>query len=244
MSAPPTSHDQLVSFIIPAHNEEVHLPGVLQAIHECAPALRSELAVKYEIVVSDDASADRTAEIATEHGARVVATDCRQIAGSRNAGARGSKGAWLIFVDADTWVNPPAVVGAVRAMRDGGAAGGGSAFVFDRPIPLYARVLEPICVVLYRIIKFASGSFIFCTRETFDAIGGFDETLYASEEAIMSRAIRRQGRFVVLKHPVVTSGRKLRSYKAREIFGILFKLGIRPSRLKRREGLDIWYDRR
>jgi glycosyltransferase involved in cell wall biosynthesis len=232
-----------VSFVIPAHNEEAMLPSVLRAIHDAGRELNAQLDVEYEAIVTNDASTDRTAEVAREHGARVVNADCRQIAGSRNAGARASHGKFILFVDADTWVNAPAVIGAVHAMQNG-AVGGGSAFSFDRPVPLYARILEPICIVLYRMIRFASGSFIFCTRDAFDAVGGFDETLYASEEAFMSRSLRRHGRFVLLKHSVVTSGRKLRSYRARELFSTLFRLGLRPSRLREREGLDIWYNRR
>jgi hypothetical protein len=121
----------------------------------------------------------------------------------------------LVFVDADTIVTPAAVRAAIVAMR-GGAVGGGCTVRFDGRLPLYARVLTAIAVHLYRAIRLASPCFLFCTREAFRAAGGFDETLFAAEEVAMSKALRRQGRFVILREPVTTSGRKLRAYSARE----------------------------
>ena len=73
----------MLSFIIPAYNEELAIGPTLQSIHEAARSL----GVPYEIIVADDASTDRTVEIADSSGARVVAVSNRQIAATRNAGA-------------------------------------------------------------------------------------------------------------------------------------------------------------
>ena len=73
----------LISFVIPAHDEEHLLPRTLDAIHATA----RELGLEYEIVVADDASTDRTAALAQERGARVVSIARRQISAARNAGA-------------------------------------------------------------------------------------------------------------------------------------------------------------
>ena len=59
----------------------------------------------FEVVVVDDASSDRTATIAREHGARVIAVSHRQIAATRNAGAGEASGELFVFLDADTVVN-------------------------------------------------------------------------------------------------------------------------------------------
>lgn len=94
-------------------------------------------------------------------------------------------------------------------------------------------------------MRLAAGCFLFCTREAFDAVGGFDERLFAAEEAVMSRALRRHGRFVVLRESVTTSGRKLRAHSAREILGLLVRLAVGgPKTIQRREGLDVWYGER
>jgi hypothetical protein len=83
---------------------------------------------------------------------------------------------------------------------------------------------------------------LFCTRRAFEAAGGFDEKFFASEEIAMSRALRRQGRFVVLRESVTTSGRKLRMYSGKQVLrlfaGLLF---AGPKALRRRDGLEVWY---
>jgi glycosyltransferase involved in cell wall biosynthesis len=229
-----------VSFVIPAYNEERLLGRTLSAIDQAARALGEPV----EVIVVDDASTDRTAEIARAHGASVVSVTCRQIAATRNAGAREANGEIFVFVDADTVVTEAAVTAAVAAMR-GGAVGGGCAFRFDGRVPPYGRVLAAAAVPLYRAFGLASGCFLFCTREAFRAVGGFDETLFGAEEAAMSRALRRQGRFVILRESVTTSGRKLRAYSGREALGILLRLVLAgPKGVRRPDSLDIWYGER
>jgi glycosyltransferase involved in cell wall biosynthesis len=230
----------LVSFIIPAYNEERLLGGTLDAIRQAARALDCPI----EVIVADDASSDRTAAIAREHGAHVISVECRQIAATRNAGERAANGEMLVFVDADTIVSPAAVRAAIAAMREG-AVGGGCAVRFDGRLPLYARVLTGFAVHLYRAIRLASPCFLFCTREAFRAAGGFDETLFAAEEMAMSQALRRQGPFVILRESVTTSGRKLRAYSAREVLGTLLRLSLAGRKsVRQREGLDLWYGER
>jgi glycosyltransferase involved in cell wall biosynthesis len=227
----------MISFVIPAYNEERLLPRTLRAVKDSAAASREA----FEVLVVDDASTDGTAAVAREHGAKVVSANCRQIAAARNAGAAAAAGKFLIFVDADTIVTTDAVCAALNAMR-GGAAGGGCAFRFDRPVPLYGRLMEAVAAPAYRLLGLASGCFLFCTREAFRAAGGFDPTLFGAEEAAMSRALRRHGRFVVLRQSVTTSARKMRAHSAREILTLLAKLALTGKRsLRRREGLELWY---
>ena len=58
----PEQHDTLV--FVPAWNEEENLPAVLSELHEGLP--------QAELLVIDDGSTDRTAEVAREHGAEVI----------------------------------------------------------------------------------------------------------------------------------------------------------------------------
>src|SRR5256885_14995047 len=117
----------MISFIVPAHNEQTCLPRTLQAIHDSAKALGRP----YEIIVVDDASTDATAEIARENSARVVRVNHRQIAATRNSGGRAAQGERLFFIDADTLANPRAVAAALRYM-DNGAVGGGAPTLLDK----------------------------------------------------------------------------------------------------------------
>lgn len=230
----------MISFIIPAYNEELLLGPTLSALHAAAQGVDEP----HEVIVVDDASTDRTAAVAEEHGARVVRVAHRQIAATRNSGAREARGDVLVFVDADTVVNAAVVRAALDALREG-AVGGGCDFRFDGRLPWWARLLIWSFRPFYRFGRLASGSFLFCTQRAFEAVGGFDEALFAAEEAIMSRALGRQGRFVVLRESVVTSGRKLRSYSPWEIFGVLGRLAVSgPRGVRDRQGLEIWYGAR
>src|SRR5690606_34014832 len=116
-----------------------------------------------EVLVVDDASTDATARIAGARGARVLQVAVRHIAAARNAGAAAAAGDRLLFVDADTLVSRQAVEAAMRALDDG-AAGGGTAVRFMRPLPLRIRLLESASIVAFRIFGITPGCFIFCTR--------------------------------------------------------------------------------
>lgn len=230
----------MISFIIPAYNEALHLPGTLAALNESGAAVREP----FEIIVADDASTDGTATVAQQFGARVVSVNHRQIAATRNAGARDASGELLFFIDADTVVTPEAVRAAVDAMR-AGAVGGGCRFKFDGHVPLYGRFIGAISFPLYRALSLASGCFLFCTRDAFNALGGFNEQLFAAEETAMSRTLGRVGKFVVLRECVTTSVRKMRTHSAFEILGLLIRLALTGPRLiRQRKGLELWYGER
>ncbi|HEY6824416.1 MAG TPA: glycosyltransferase [Steroidobacteraceae bacterium] len=229
-----------MSFIIPAYNEARLLGNTLSAIEKAARALR----LTFEVIVVDDASVDRTSEVARAHGARVVPVHFRQIAATRNAGARAAAGEWLVFVDADTIASEVVLRDAIAALT-AGAVGGGCVVHFDGRVPRYGRMLIALLLPLYRSLGLAAGCFLFCTRQAFDAVGGFDERLFAAEEVVMSRALRRLGRFVILRAAVVTSARKLRAHSAGEVLGTLLRLMLSGSRgVRRRDGLELWYGQR
>jgi glycosyltransferase involved in cell wall biosynthesis len=225
-----------LSFIIPAHDEATLIAATIAAVRTSVPQGET-----YEIVVVDDASTDATARVAEAAGARVVRSARRQIAGARNAGAAEASGSILIFVDADSLVSPALISAAVRTVREG-AVGGGATLHFDKPMPRWARIWLPAFLWCYARFGLAAGCFFFCTRAAFDASGGFDETLFAGEEVALSLALRRIGRFVLLKESVITSSRKLRTHSAREIFGDLFRAGLAGSGVaRRRDRLGLWY---
>jgi glycosyltransferase involved in cell wall biosynthesis len=234
-------HPHFISFVIPAWNEESVLGPTLEAV---SVATR-HLAVPSEVIVANDSSTDRTAEIASQHGARVVTVHHRQISATRNAGARAAQGDLLIFIDADTIVTPEAVRAAVEAVRSG-AIGGGCAIRYSGRIPAYLRVFVPIEVWFARMMRIAFGCFLFSTREAFEAVGGFDTALYATEEVTISLALHRQGRFVCLRESVSTSGRKLRTHSTVEWLIQIYRITFARQRyIRDRSAMGVWYgDRR
>ena len=230
----------MLSFIVPAHDEEASIEATVRAIAAAA----TSAGAAHEIVVVDDASTDRTAELATAAGARVVSVAVRQIAAARNAGARAALGDVFVFVDADTLVASDVVAGLVRVMADG-AVGGGAAVRFDEPTPRWVRLVLPFSIWLARRFRFTGGCFLFCSRTAFEAVAGFDETLFASEELRLCRLLHARGEFVILREAVLTSGRKLRTYSGWEIIRAMVRIALAgKAGVKDRSRLGIWYDPR
>jgi glycosyltransferase involved in cell wall biosynthesis len=231
----------VISFIVPAYNEERWIAATLEPIHAAALATGEP----YEIVVADDASTDATATIAGSLGARVVHVANRQIAATRNAGARAASGELLFFVDADTVVSAPLVAEALAALH-AGAVGGGAPVRLD-VAPGWAHAFMAGFVPLYfRLARWAAGCFLFCTREAFDAAGGFDERYYASEEIGFSRALKRVGRFAMLRNFVTSSSRKLEGRTAADLLLMVARLALGGrAGLRRRSGATaFWYPER
>jgi len=230
------------ALIVPAWNEEAVIAQTVGQLRTVA----KELGRPYELVVVDDASSDRTAELAEAAGARVVRVEKRQIAAVRNAGAAATTAPWLVFVDADTWL-PETVLRNALLELDAGAVGGGSRVSFDgRGHPLAEGFFE-VFKVLWYSQELAAGCFLFARRDTFEAAGGFDERWFAGEEYWLSRALKAQGRFAFLREEVVSSARKQRAGHGIgmlvRLLGltVLFLAGVRRP-LQSRKHLGFWYD--
>src|SRR5258706_5803605 len=229
----------MISFIVPAHNEE-------RWIGKCLGSIRTamkKLAEPYEVIVVDDASTDSTPQIAQQMGARPLGVEHRKISAVRNAGARSACGEVFFFVDADTQINERAVGAALGALR-AGAAGGGCVFEFDGRIPLWGRLIHSFAVVLARRIRWVGGCFLFCTREAYAATGGFSEHLYAGEDIAFCQALQKVGRLVVPKPTVITSARKLDVVGPWEVIVLVLTIALRGPRYESKKILDILYGRR
>ncbi|OWK46737.1 glycosyltransferase [Fimbriiglobus ruber] len=227
----------MISFVIPAHNEERHLGTTLAALFASAQAVGEP----FEVIVVNDTSTDHTRAIAEAGGARVVDVTHRHIALTRNTGARASVGEVLFFVDADTQANPAAIRAGLRAIR-AGAIGGGCAFRYDGPVPLWAKIVHPIGIEAARLLKLVGGCFLFCRREAFTAVGGFSERYRVGEDVAFVNDLKRRGRFVVPREMVTTSNRKLDRMKPRAAISLLLRFAARgPDMHFTQEELDLWY---
>ena len=116
------------SIIIPAYNEEDYLAKTLTALEDAM----SHIERSSEIIVVDNNSNDRTAEIAKQHNTQVVFEAINQISRARNAGARLAQGRYLIFVDADTHLQTGLLTRTLQLMADDAIVGGGARLYPDR----------------------------------------------------------------------------------------------------------------
>jgi len=229
----------MLTFIVPAHNEEGWIGACLESIR----ATMETLAEPHEIIVVDDASTDATPRLAAQLGARVIRVEHRKVSAVRNAGARVAEGGMFFFVDADTQVNAPAVRAALAALR-AGAAGGGCAPELNRSAPWWGRIILAFAVVAARLLRLVGGCFLFCTREAYQAVGGFSERLYAGEDIAFVKSLKRVGRFVVLGPRVITSGRKLEVARPWEVIRLLLRIAVRGPHYETEWVRDLLYGRR
>jgi glycosyltransferase involved in cell wall biosynthesis len=228
----------MLSFIVPAYNEEWELPSTIRAIQR---AIAESGMAEYELIVVDDGSVDGTAQIAREASAKLVSINRRHIAASRNAGGQAAAGEVLFFVDADTRIKGKHVTDALAALRAGYS--GGSARLTTDEIPRWGRILMKIFSTIYFANKLGAGAFLFTTRANFQEVGGFDEQYFVGEEIYFTQALKKLGRFKILREPMITSGRKLRMYSASHILSRSFAIIIRgPRAARNRDRLDLWYN--
>jgi glycosyltransferase involved in cell wall biosynthesis len=226
-----------LSIVVPAFNEERLLASTLESIRSAAEGL------EYELVVCDNNSTDRTADIARAHGAKVVFEPVNQISRARNTGAAAARGEWLVFIDADSSPSKPLFEEMFSVMP--ACIGGGVTVALETHDPMAKFVLGTWNLVS-RTARWAAGSFIFCRAAAFREIGGFSTELYASEEIDFSKRIKRLGRFVILhRHPLMTSARKLHLYSKGEHLRFLGRMLFQGKRaLQSRDSTYLWYDGR
>ena len=217
------------------------LPACLASIHQAA----QQCHLDYELIVVNDSSTDATEQMALAHNARVLFVTQKHIAATRNAGAQAALGTVLIFVDADTHISAALVSAAISALNQG-AIGGGAAVRLHGTPKWGERVAVRFASWGFRMTGIAPGCFIYCTKDAFTAVGGFDQTLFAAEDVAISHALARHGRFTILREWASTSDRKMRTHGVWDrvkLFGRFARRGW--SVLKDRDDLGLWYgDRR
>jgi glycosyltransferase involved in cell wall biosynthesis len=238
-----------ISMVIPAFNEERLLGETLRHVQAALAAFAAR-GWTAELIVCDNNSTDRTAEIARAAGATVVFEPVNQIARARNRGAAAATGDWLIFVDADSHPGPELFADVAEQIASGHCLAGG--VTVHMPIDrLAVKTVAGLWNFISRVCRWAAGSFIFCEAAAFRQLGGFDEKLYVSEEIELSKRLKRlaweTGREMVIlhRHPLTTSPRKLHLYSDWEHlrFVLLTLLGGGRA-LNDRAACALWYDGR
>jgi glycosyltransferase involved in cell wall biosynthesis len=238
-----------ISIIVPAFNEEKLLGASLVEM-KLAAASFTQRGWEVELVVCDNNSTDRTAEIARAGGAKVVFEPFNQIGRARNTGAAAATGDWLLFVDADSHPGAPLLADVAEAIVTGKYLAGGSTVWMDERI-FAADMVTRLWNHASRWRKLLAGSFIFVEAAAFRKLGGFSEKFFAAEELELSQRLkalaREAGRKIIIlhKHPLKTSARKMKLYSSREMLGFTLRTIFQHRRtLTSREAAYLWYDGR
>jgi glycosyltransferase involved in cell wall biosynthesis len=179
------------SVIIPAYNEAEYLPRLLDSI-EVAKSNYSGGPEAVEVIVADNCSTDRTAEVAAARGARVVTVAKRRIAAARNGGGHAACGEIVCFIDADSALHPQTFNAIDQTMSTGRFVGGATGIRLERKsLGLLGAYCG--CMTLVLIVGIDTGV-VFCRREDFAAVGGYDESRLYAEDVLFPLALRRLGR--------------------------------------------------
>ncbi|MBX3179844.1 MAG: TIGR04283 family arsenosugar biosynthesis glycosyltransferase [Candidatus Hydrogenedentes bacterium] len=221
-----------LSIIIPALNEAERIGPLVQRL--CALP-------NTEIIVVDGGSEDATRAIAASHGAAVIDAP-RGRAAQMNAGAAVSTGERLLFLHADA-TPPPDVAGWVRrTLAFERVALGAFSLRIDGPGRAY-RWIAGLANLRSAWLGMPYGDQgMFLRRETFEALGGFQE-LPILEDYALARSARRAGLVVTLPQAMGVSPRRweregtvwvtLRNVAA----FFAYPCGVSPARIAR------WYGR-
>ncbi len=202
-----------ISLVIPAWNEAVLLPRLLDSVDIAQDRLAAtQSGARAEIIVADNGSSDATADIALARGCRVARVDKRAISAARNGGAAIASGEVLAFVDADSVLHPDCFAEIARTMSTSRIAGGSTGVRMER-LSL-GIALTYACMIPVVWLTGMDTGVVFCRRGDYLALGGFDEERLAAEDVHfqwrLRKRIRARGeRLVRLTHvKTMTSTRK------------------------------------
>jgi hypothetical protein len=202
----------LVSVIVPARNEEA-------CLEVCLQSLASQAGVSFEIMVVDDASTDRTAEIARSFpGIRVVSPGPlpRGWTGKNNAlvaGAKEARGEWLLFTDADTVHRPGSLARSVAEVQERGAA----LLSYSPEQEVHGICEKSVMPVIFAELAStyrpsevsdpaspaaaANGQYILISREAYDAVGGHAAIATSLlEDVALARVVKASGRKIFFRY--------------------------------------------
>lgn len=185
-AAPPT-----FSLVIPAYNEEALLPRLLATV-QAARERYAGGAERIEVIVADNASTDRTAEIAREHGCLVAQVEKRAIAAARNGGAAMARGDILCFTDADGRVHAETFNVIQRTMDTGRYIAGATGVELERLSPGIAAAYVILMPLVWSLGM--DTGVVFTRREDWEAVGGYNEERLFAEDVQFLLDLKRRGK--------------------------------------------------
>ena len=198
-----------ISVVVPAYNEEKYLPRCLKALKK-----QTYPKERFEIIVSDNNSKDKTAEIAKNAGAKVYKEKQQGHVFALNNGMMRAKGEIIACTDADTEVSTNWLELIAKIFEDDEVvAVTGSAYYSTRS--KVKKYLGKISYHMYLKIHFAvgkpslAGPNLAVRRNAFREIKGLDERYHTFGDVELGLRIKKVGKVLFVKElSVETSPRR------------------------------------
>lgn len=215
------SDSPFVSVIVPVHNDPYGLRATVGSLLD-----QTYPSTKYEIVIVDNDSTDRTLDVArsiVDANPETVRcereTDVQSSYAARNTGIEASSGELLAFIDADVVADPDWIETAVSSMRDRDAEYAGCHVDLECSEPTLAgqyNTLAGFPVEHYvREYDFAPTCALFVARTVGDDVGWFDPGFISGGDTEFGHRVAASGRTLHylpgarVVHPARTSLRSL-----------------------------------
>jgi glycosyltransferase involved in cell wall biosynthesis len=188
-----------LSFVIPVRNDALNLDRCLASIK------RNEGADDLEIVVVDNGSEDDSRTVAMRHGARVLRLPGLRVSELRNRGVAASRASVIAFIDADHEIAPFWIAAALSRLEEPGVGAVGAPYSPPPDGTWVQRVYDRLRQHgELRDVEWLGSGNLAVRRDVFEALGGFDSTLEASEDVDFCTRLRRAG-FRIVADPSLES---------------------------------------
>jgi glycosyltransferase involved in cell wall biosynthesis len=235
-----------ISIVIPAYNEEAFLPATLNSVNDAVRLFQDSMGYFAEVLVINNASTDRTHEVAQTYGANVIFHETRNISSVRNAGIRGAKYDLIVAIDADCFLPTDSLVKIWQYMQDECHVGAalGVKVVSVKPLN---RIVASIIQTAVGAVSGIHGAMFVFRKDAALEIGGFPEDKLVAEDSAFAISMRKYGRargmkFGLLKSVKVgTLDRK--DLSLFELPALIVQVLKAFAGIKQRpEDLKFWYD--
>jgi glycosyltransferase involved in cell wall biosynthesis len=231
-----------ISIIIPARNEEKHLPKCLDAINQAA-----EFAgVNTEIIVVINRCTDKTETIARERNCHVIFSEEKNLSKIRNSGIQAARHEIIVTIDADSCMSKNCLKEIIQSLNTGKFVGGGVLIIPER---WSVGIASTFILLIPFFLFWGISAGIFWTRkEHAEAIGGFNENMYSAEDVDFARRLKSHGKKNNLKFKNIYAAHLITSCRKFDHFGDWYALKHPLMMLKllrgnkSKEADKIWYD--
>lgn len=186
----------MISVVIPTKNEEKNLPYLLKSLKN------QSYKKKFEILVVDGKSEDRTREIARNYGCKVIVQKKLGISNARNLGWKNAKGDIVAFLEADHVVNKKFLEEIEKTFK-------GKKIKCARPtiVPVQKNWIQKALSVQIELTTRRQKAWKFPTifrREVLKETGGWDESIdFAEDREFGTRLVKMGYKTKLIKDAIV-----------------------------------------